>query len=375
MSPHPILYLHNRDQIAGAEKSLLALIRGMDRRFFLPSFVLPSDGEFAQAVREAGASVAFCPFPPLRTVRWDHLFKTIEALGRIVSRLNPHLLHGNTPRTNLYAGWVGRRRAIPVVWHARNLIYGKMVDVERVFSFLPQRIVCNSEAIRDRFRGLKGFEDRVVTIYSGVDLSEFRPGLDEGGIRREFGVGEAPLVALVARLGIGKGHETFVQAAQSVARRFPNARFLVVGRAEDKEDQERVIFLKKLVERFGLASQVIFTGYRRDMPFLMAALTLLVVATEAEPFGRVILEAMASAKPVVGTATGGTPELIREGETGFLVPPMDPEALAEAIVRLLRNPGEAKRMGENGRRRVEAEFSLEAHAAKIQALYHSLLSS
>ena len=109
------------------------------------------------------------------------------------------------------------------------------------------------------------------------------------------------------------------------------------------------------------------------MPSLMAAITLLVVATEAEPFGRVILEAMASGKPVVGTASGGTPELVQEGQTGFLVPPLDPEAMARAILRLLKNPEEAKRMGENGRRRVEAEFSLEVHVQKIQALYHSLL--
>ena len=372
--PHPILYLHHRVQIAGAERSLLALIRRLDRESFRPSFVIPSEGEFAQALREEGVSVTFCPFSSFKTFRWDRVVKTVQRLEQIVSRLNPHLLHGNTPRANLYAGWIGRQRGIPVVWHARNLIYGRMFDIERTLSFIPQRIVCNSQAIRERFRGRGGFDSRILTISSGVELSEFRPDLDDGRIRREFNVKENPLVALVARLGVGKGHETFLRASQKVVLQFPNARFLIIGRAEDEEDQKREVYLKRLVDELSLVSHVIFTGYRRDMPSLMAAITLLVVATEAEPFGRVILEAMASARPVVGTETGGTPELVREGQTGLLIPPLDPEAMARAMIRLLKNPEEAKRMGENGRRRVETEFSQEAHVQKIQALYHSLLA-
>lgn len=371
--PHPLLYLHNRHHIAGAEKSLLVLIRQLDRSAFVPFFVLPSESEFAEAVRKEGAEVFFCPFPPFKSFRWDLVSRSLRLLHQIVSRLAPHLLHGNSPRTNFYAGWIGKQRRIPVVWHARNLIYGKMLDVEKIFSFVPERIICNSEAIRSRFRGVNGFEKKVTTVYSGVDLSEFRPDLDGKPFRLEFHLNEAPVVALVARLGMGKGHETFLQAAKKVSRKIPKVYFLIVGQAEDGEDQQREAFLRKLVAELHLDSQVIFTGYRKDMPSVMAAIDLLVVATEAEPFGRVILEAMAAGKPVVGTGTGGTPELIEAERTGLLVPPDHPQAMADAILRLLKNPEVSHQMGQSGIRRVQTEFNSEAHVQKIEALYHSLL--
>lgn len=370
--PYSILYLHNREKIAGAEKSLLALVRRLDRQSFIPSFILSSDGEFAQALRAEKVPLSICPFAPLRSIRADRILASLRALEKIVVRVKPHLLHGNTPRTNLYAGWLGRRRGIPVVWHARNLIYGMMLDIEKLLSFLPDRIICNSEAIRDRFRGQNGFEKRVLTVHSGIDLSEFRPEIDGTPIRREFGGGIA-WVALVGRIGLGKGHEIFLRASQKVVAQFSNARFLIVGRAEDEDDARREIFLKRLAGRLGLQSQVIFTGYRQDMPRLMAAIDLLVVATEAEPFGRVILEAMAAGKPVVGTSSGGTPELVEHEKTGLLVPPRDSEAMAKAILRLLKNLDEARHFGANGRKRVEAHFSVEAHVRHVEALYHSLL--
>jgi len=249
-----------------------------------------------------------------------------------------------------------------------------MLDVERIFSFVPERIICNSEAIRSRFRGVNGFEKKVITVYSGVDLSEFRPDLDGRPFRLEFHLNETPVVALVARLGVGKGHETFLRAAQKVAHEMPHVRFLIVGQAEDEEDRRRELYLKKLVTELHLDSQVTFTGYRRDMPSVMAAIDLLVVATEAEPFGRVILEAMAAGKPVVGTGTGGTPELIEAGRTGLLVPPDHPQGMADAILRLLKNPEASHQMGHSGTHRVQTEFSSEAHVQKIQALYDSLLA-
>ena len=249
-----------------------------------------------------------------------------------------------------------------------------MLDIERIFSFVPDRIICNSEAIRNRFRGVNGFEKKVVTIYSGVDLSEFRPDLDGRPFRLEFHLNETPVVALVARLGVGKGHETFLRAAQKVAHEMPNVHFVIVGQAEDEEDRRRELFLKRLVTELHLDSQVTFTGYRKDMPSVMAAIDLLVVATEAEPFGRVILEAMAAGKPVVGTGTGGTPELIEAGRTGLLVPPDHPSAMADAILHLLKNPEVSHHMGQSGTRRVQTEFSSEAHVQKVEALYHSLLT-
>ena len=372
--PYSVLYFHNRSLIAGAEKSLLGLLRRLNRETFSPFCVLPEDGELAQELRQANVPVFISPFSAFYSPRWDRVLKSFELLSQILSEIHPDLLHGNTPRTNLYAGWLGRRGGIPAVWHERNLIYGRMVDIEKIFSFLPHRIVCNSEAIRARFRGVKDFGKQVVTIYSGVDLSEFYPGLGKGEIRREFGIGERPLLALVARIGLGKGHETFLRAAEKVIPFFPEARFLIVGRSENEDDRKRESSLRELAAQLGLKTQVIFTGYRKDTPEIMAAIDMLVVATEAEPFGRAILEALAAGKPVIGTRSGGTPEVVVDGENGYLVPPKDETAMAEAILKLLRSPSEAKRMGEKGREKVVSDFSFESHVRRIEALYESILT-
>lgn len=371
----PILYLHDREWIAGAEQSLLHLVRQLNRSIFIPYFVVSKRGEFSEALEREKIKVFILPFPPFKSLRLDKIFKTICQLDRIVLETKISLLHGNTPRTNLYAGWVGRWKRIPVIWHARNLIYGRMIDIERILSFIPQKIICNSNAILERFKIGGTYAGKAVTIHSGIDVNTFYPDDEKGKRWREaLGYSRNPLVGIVARLGVGKGHETFLRSACRVHQVFPHVHFLVVGRAEDEEDRKREEKLKFLVKEMGLLTSVSFLGYREDLPDVMAALDLLVVATEAEPFGRVILEALASGKPVVGTASGGTPEVVRDGENGFLVPPGDEEAMAEAILKILRSPRQAKKMGERGRELLLSEFTLEAYVQKIETLYLSLLS-
>ena len=374
-TPHPILYLHNRELIAGGEQSLLHLVSHLNRTLFLPYFVVSEEGEFSEALKKKNVEVFFVPFPPFKYLRLDRIWDTVRQLEKIAMETKACLLHGNIPRDNLYAGVVGRRRGIPVIWHARNLIYGKMIDMEQIFSFLSTRIVCNSEAIRMRFQKNESDFGKAITIYSGVDVKEFYPNAERGKrLREEWGCGHVPLIGIVARLGLGKGHETFIAAANLVHPRFPEVRFLIVGRAENEGDHTREEKLRSLVKRLGLSQVVLFLGYRKDMPEVMAALDLLVVATEAEPFGRVVLEALASGKPVVGTKSGGTPEVVKEGENGLLIPPKDEKGMADAVMRLLRSPSEAKQMGERGRQRILSEFTIENHTRKIESLYLSLMT-
>ena len=375
MRPYPILYFHKGEWIAGGEQSLLHLIAHLNRSCFRPYFIVSKKSEFSEALERENVTVYFVPFYPLRNLRLGAVLKTIHQFKKIALETQARLLHSNTPRDNLYAGIVGRSLKIPVVWHARNLIYRKMIDTDRIFSFLSERIVCNSEAIRERFRKRGDDFGKAMTIYSGVDVSEFHPDEERGmRWRQTLGYGEEPLIGITARLGLGKGHETFIEAANLIHPHFPKARFLVVGRATNEEDHRRETRLRDLVKRLKISEAVHFLGYRKDMPDVMAALDFLVVATEAEPFGRVVLEALASGKPVIGTASGGTPEVVKDGENGLLVPPKDEEALAAAIIRLLKSPAEAKKMGERGRERVLTEFTIETHARKIEALYFSLLT-
>ncbi len=368
--PKNILYFHDREWIAGAEQSLFQFVSRLDKSKFLPFFVLAKEGEFSRILEKERIPVRIVPFHPFRSFRWDGILKTFLDLRKVVRETYPHLLHSNTPRTNLYAGVLGRLHKTPVVWHARNLLYGNMMDTDRLFLFLAKKIVCNSDAIRNRFKQ----SEKAVTIHSGVDCDKFKPDDTKGRtFRGRFQLGEASLVGLIARVGLGKGHEIFLGAAAKAHEAFPKTRFLIVGRAENKEDEEREKKLRELSVRLGISDVVSFLGYQEDMPSVMSALDLVVVATEAEPFGRVILEAMAAGKPVIGTASGGTPELIQDGENGLLVPPRDERAIAKAILALLRNPLKAKEMGERGRKRILSDFTIDRHVKKIEGLYQELI--
>src|SRR5207253_1529096 len=173
--------------------------------------------------------------------------------------------------------------------------------------------------------------DRSVTIVNAVDTREFHPGVPRAPFRQELGVPDvSPLVGLVGRIGLGKGHEHFVDAAVRLLRGGTNAHFAIVGDPLFDEDAWRADALRRAVKDAGLEDRIRFVGYRRDVPEVMRGLDVLVLASDAEPCGRVLFEAMASGTAVVATSSGGTPEIVRDGLEGVLVPPRDPAALARA---------------------------------------------
>jgi glycosyltransferase involved in cell wall biosynthesis len=183
-------------------------------------------------------------------------------------------------------------------------------------------------------------------------------------------LGNSPLVGIVGGLIPWKGHCYFLEAAFLISRKFSEVKFLVVG--EDFVGGRYRRQLEDLSFKLGLSDKVVFTGFRQDIPEILGSLEILVLTSLKEPFGRVLIEAMACAKPVVATNAGGVPEIVREGETGLLVPMRDPEALARSIKLLLNNKEKAKEMGEKGRRRVEENFTIEAHVKKVESLYQVL---
>jgi glycosyltransferase involved in cell wall biosynthesis len=210
-----------------------------------------------------------------------------------------------------------------------------------------------------------------------VDLRTFYPDRDNKTVLNEIGVSPGlPVVGHVARLDRWKGIDVFLRAASICHQQFPDARFLVVG-GEIEGSTEYAKSLYQLAEDLGLRDVVQFTGWRygpEEMPDVYPALDILVLAsTSPEPFGLVLLEAMATAKPVIATNHGGPSEICVDGETALLIPPGDPGKLADAILTLLRNPETGKRMGLAGRKRVEEVFDHHRCVQAIEKVYQELL--
>ncbi len=178
---------------------------------------------------------------------------------------------------------------------------------------------------------------------------------------------------MVARLVPGKGHEDLLRAAAIVQLQVPNVKWLIVGDCPPSQQggiRERMVALS---QELGLDGAVIFTGWQRDVPSVVQACDIVTLPSHSEGLGRAVLEAMALRKPTVGTWVGGLPEVIVEGETGLLVPAKAPQALAAAFLALLGDPERAKRMGLEGRRRIEERYEMRRLAHRWEALYDELL--
>jgi glycosyltransferase involved in cell wall biosynthesis len=213
--------------------------------------------------------------------------------------------------------------------------------------------------------------EKLTVIPPGVDLPDPDRIVTPAQGRRALGWPEGdPVVGIVGRLSPVKGHGIFLQAARLVLSRFPRVRFVIVG----GEAQLKTSDIKALADELGISDRIWCSGYVAEVAPIVAACDVTVVASlGSEVICRVALEHMAMARPVVGTRINAIPEVVEHGTTGLLVPPGDPQAMAEAIISLLENAHLASAMGGAGRRRVEEAFTLEHQAQRTEALYRQLL--
>jgi len=214
-------------------------------------------------------------------------------------------------------------------------------------------------------------------VPNGVDVRAFTPGPPSGRLRTDLDLpAGAPLVGVVCRLDAWKGVDVFLRAAAELQPAAPEARFVVVGGSVTGQEAH-ARELERLTSELSLGDRVRFAGWRygpADMPDVIRELSVLALPSrEPEPFGLVLLEAMACGVPVVATDRGGPREIVVAGETGLLVPAGDAPALAEAVGRLLADPGRARQMGAAGRRRVEALYDVRETVRRIESIYDELL--
>ena len=209
--------------------------------------------------------------------------------------------------------------------------------------------------------------NQIERIYNGIDPAGYRAA-HGFQIRDELRIGrDAPLVGIIGLLNERKGHRTLFQAMEGLRREIPEIRLLVVG--EGKIEAE----MMRLAEQLGIGQYVLFMGLRRDIPEILAALDVLALPSSREGFGYVLVEAMAAEKPVVATNVSSIPEIVMDGVTGILVPPGKPDALRQAIHRLLNDRGLARSMGAAGRRRAEEKFSIARMLDEVEGLFERII--
>jgi L-malate glycosyltransferase len=361
--------------IGGTERQVVNIGKGLDRsRFDVRFATLNKVGELLAECEAHSWSVE--EYKARRLYGWATM-KLQIAFGKSLRRERTQILHTYGFYPNVFAIPAARLAGVPV-------IIGSIRDIGDIWTFwqhkvqkqclrLADHIVVNAEAIkRDLLQ--RGYDaERLTVIPNGIDCARFRlPGNGEA-VRREWNIPPgAPVVGVLARLMRIKGQEVFLRAAAVMASKHPQVRFVIVG--DNNVDHGYKAELKQLAGRLGLEDRVLFTGFRLDVPDLLAALSVAVSPSLGlEGLSNSLLESMAAGVPVVATRVGGSPEIVEDGVSGLLVPPGDAEALAAAICKLLDDRTLAKHVGECARRRVFSRYSLEQAVASTERLYHDLL--
>jgi glycosyltransferase involved in cell wall biosynthesis len=348
----------------GAQESLFGLVTGLDRARYDVSVVSLTNGSSVRRFQRAG----------IATIVLEESDDAIAvgALTAQLARIRPAVVHNHMYRAEI----VGTKAALALAeaGYAQPYIVSTVhssrirpaEDREEIRRLTPSmdRLIAVSKAIVQKIEDERGAGLPVSLIYNGVDLERYDKQEPCCTLKDEYGMeAGAQIVGVVARLEPEKGHATLLDAWPMVLRSCPDAYLLVVG------EGTRCDALMRQAADLRIGHRVIFTGRRDDVPAVTAALDVAVLPSYREAQGLSVLEAMALSRPVVASQVGGIPEMIEDGVTGLLVPPRDPEALAAAIVRVLRDHQFADLLGRAGHDLVHQRFCLQQMIGAIETVY------
>jgi glycosyltransferase involved in cell wall biosynthesis len=371
-----ILFLIRSLQYGGAERQLVSLAKGLRQRGHdVGIAVFYAAGDLELELKNAGCRIVNLD----KHGRWDFIrfFRRFRAALRSE---RPNVLHGYLTGANVLAAML--RPVLSetrIVWGVRSLntrlddfdwFYRLGHQVERLLARFADLVIVNSRAAREQVisHGLRA--DRVCVVFNGIDTDRFRPSIaNRRRVRAEWGFSDRErVVGLVGRLDPMKDHPTFLRAAAIVAPADNNTRFVCVGDGPPRYATK----LHALADDLRLGDRLVWAGPRVDMPAVYNAFDVLALSSSTESFPNVIAEAMATEVPCVASDVGDAKDII--GDTGEIVPPGDPEALAAAITRRLSGrPPEADR--ERMRARIVARFSVARMVAETETALQALIAA
>jgi glycosyltransferase involved in cell wall biosynthesis len=363
-----VAYVIDHLKVGGAQRHLVEVVRGLDRRVYAPEMWTASArvGDLAPVFERLGAPVR--SFGIRSTMLHTRTLAAVNAVAREFRRRDVHVVHGYLFEGNFLAALVGRRARRPVTLVSKRSLdrYGRVDRRAAAWlsNRLADRVLVNAAAVRDVVVGHEWCApEKIDVVPNGVDLpsrgaaaSAFEPR-DEG-----------PLVGMVGRLGWKKGYEFALAAFAALRERFPNLRVEIVGDGDLRAD------IEGRIESLGLGDTVRLLGQRSDVPACLERFDCFVLSSVIEGMPNALLEAMSMRLPVVTTSAGGSAEVVEDGVSGLVVPPRDAGALAAAIARVLSDRALADGLGAAAERRVREHYGLGAMLRSLDRIYRRELA-
>lgn len=390
---HTIAFLTNGAKPPrGGEYLLFYLMVHLRKDIFHPVLIYAAEGQIVRMAKGAGIDTICIPlnskiltlFPtdvlynPIKLITAMFYFFRSAYIFKIMSVLkkdNIDLIYSADTFSKIVGGIAGKRLGLKVIAHChadysgqlfKNIVekFLKMVDL-----FFVDAIIAVSERVKTCFKSHKA-SLRVTTIYNGIDTNIYDPERVYSSIKEEFGINkDCLIIGNIASMDKLKGQIYLLKAMERLKiEGFDNILCIMCGTGEEETN------LKKFVYKSGLVNNVLFFGFRNDIPRVLKIIDIMAITSFAESLSISAIEAMAMKVPVIATNVGGLPEVIDDGKTGILIPPGNVDALCEAIKYLIKNPEIRFQMGQNGRARVLGRFTIEENVRKTEDIFLKVLS-
>lgn len=370
-----VLFLQSSSDLYGSGKIIWQVLRLYKREGFNPIVLLTGPGPMESILKSEGFTVYIQNLGILRRKyvnplglinRIDKNLKAYQFLNQLHKKYHFELVYSNTLAVIIGAFWA-KRKQIPHIWHIHEILAGPKPLVKLLSTVLDSSTVLPiavSQAVADNWQPhLK--KARIQVIHNGIPYEDFLA--KHPLAKKELGLPEDQLIiGMIGRINPWKGQLFFLEIAEQLCKKYPNIHFALVGDPFNGYESILEDILDK-IKTSGLEQRVSYLGFRSDVPKVLQAYDIFVLPSILpDPLPTVILEAMASGKPVVATKPGGSEEMLIDSKTGFLIPMANVSLGVEAIEKLISNPDLLKSFGDSGRARVLAEFSLEAFEEKIK---------
>jgi glycosyltransferase involved in cell wall biosynthesis len=379
-------------ELGGAELSLVDYFRSLPAFPVSPLLIVPREGPLSAAARAVGAECQVVTMPELvmyernpnvfkathdsraRATYFASASRSLWRLAALLHSWHVDILHTNGLRAHLYGVAAARLARCHVVWHVRDIIVKPwQLQLFRAAGRWTDRIICVSEPARLAIAASGALSSKALTVHNAIHLPTYEP--DPGETRRvraELGLQDRyPILSIMGQVTWNKGHIDVIGAMPAIRARYPRAHLLIVGDSLTGEEDYKA-HLRDLVHRLQLEDCVTVTGFRHDVAALLGLSDVAVSASWQEPYPRNVMEAFVARVPVVATRVGGTPELVKDGETGLLIAAHRPDQLAAAVLRATE-PQLRARLVSQARRVAEEQCGVEAELSRIAAIYEDVL--
>lgn len=368
MKPIRVVYHYSSVRLdTGSPRALLQMVESLDRSRFSPVFIADGEGELVDAMRQRAVEILKSA---VNNLSWRNPVSLIAAVReklKLLKAADAGILHMNEPGWNSDIVLAARLANIPVVLHLHNPC--EITNNNLNFRIAGKIFICStaqSEAIRN-FERIKG---KCTVLHNAVDLELFASGRP---IREAIGLNaDDVVIGTIAQIRHGKGIDIFLGAAEQLLRARSGLKFVIVG-PEAADEHEYFQTMMARLEQAPLKDNVIYLGSRRDIPNLLKSFDVFCLATRAETFGIVVIEAMAAGVPVVASAVGGVPEIITAPGLGRTVNTLTSAAFANALDDVLRIGAKRSTLGERGRKSLKGRFDLAHMGDTLGSVYLDLV--